>query len=188
MAVFTHYFIQNRQLAFRSSTVILWSVSHTAISFDPSINRCGVCLWDLKETPPEPFSWDLLKPSTMARKDGGWLRKATSITMQVRALTHRFSADLVLIEYPRARPDATSLKASLGGALGKLFVVVGMMAQASISEGAQVKLVPVEQWKGNVPKEVTIDRVLRDYGIAVRDHNIADAIGIGRWYFKERVA
>ncbi|KKK77481.1 hypothetical protein LCGC14_2853180, partial [marine sediment metagenome] len=49
----------------------------------------------------------------------------------------------------------------------------------------EVTLVPVPKWKGNVPKEITMDRSRKHWGWRGEDHNEGDAVGIGDWYFRK---
>jgi hypothetical protein len=48
--------------------------------------------------------------------------------------------------------------------------------------GAFTKMVPVQQWKGNLPKAITRRRMQREWAIPKdMDHNEVDAIGLGDW-------
>jgi hypothetical protein len=45
------------------------------------------------------------------------------------------------------------------------------------------------QWKGNLPKRITIKRVNRNHGLGLQEvrgeHDEADAIAIGDWWWKK---
>jgi len=78
------------------------------------------------------------------------------------------------------------------GALQKLYFVVGCIF-GILGEhlGYQhITFIPVYQWKGQLPKQLTTVRVNRKYHLHLdwktNENNIADAIAIGDWYLNER--
>jgi len=97
--------------------------------------------------------------------------------------------DRVLIEEPRLfLSTRKGQAASNSSAILKLVAMVYCMAgalKALFTEN--VVLVPVQQWKGNVPKEITQKRVLKHWGCKSGDDNITDAVGIGDWYIRKQL-
>ena len=63
----------------------------------------------------------------------------------------------------------------------------GSLRQGFIEGGVAVELVPVRDWKGSVPKHITLKRIQRAWGWRGMDHNIADAVGIGDWYIRKQL-
>lgn len=78
------------------------------------------------------------------------------------------------------------------GALQKLFYTVGNISGALQTENTVrwIRYVPVYKWKGQLPKQLTTKRTNRRYKLDLdwktKEHNAADAIGIGHWFLNER--
>jgi len=76
------------------------------------------------------------------------------------------------------------------GALGKLFFTVGLFYGLLSEVTSDVYLIPVRNWKGQLPKQLTTKRVNQKYGTKfnwrTKQHNIADAVALGDWYLTKR--
>jgi hypothetical protein len=78
------------------------------------------------------------------------------------------------------------------GALQKLYFTVGYLAGALQAENyiRWVRYIPVRDWKGQLPKQLTTLRINRRYGLELnwrtKENNVADAIGIGHYWLKRR--
>ena len=92
---------------------------------------------------------------------------------------------VVAIEYPRMMAGREA--AARGGALSKLALqigcLVGSLADPSAYETCHVHLIYPEQWKGQLTKEITRDRVIKELRTTNPDwnHDVIDAIGLGLW-------
>ena len=121
------------------------------------------------------------------RKANGkdWLQ---NMDQQLDFLYEFDDLDKVVIELPEAWGSSDRSVAAMNSVL-KLSVLVGAIRYMfAIEAGIAVELVTVRQWKGQVPKEVTIRRIRKHWGWTGRDHNEADAVGIGDWYLRKRKA
>ena len=73
------------------------------------------------------------------------------------------------------------------GDLVTLSIFIGRLCQIIDGLGSESILVPVNVWKGQLPKEVANNRVARKIGVAYdafNDHEF-DALGIGLWAQKK---
>jgi hypothetical protein len=151
---------------------------------DPSIRHCGYASFeDLKLR-----SFGILESSV--RYD--WKQAADEIADKVKKLVQHNGYRLVAIEMPSvyggsgavARDTNSITKLAYG-----VGVMVGMLRY--IADGcSDIDLVPVLDWKGNLPKQLTTVRVTKKYGVKLdwrsKEHNTADAIALGDWYLANR--
>jgi hypothetical protein len=167
---------------------------NTLLSIDPSIRNLGWALFPIRDHSTSlipPQDWGLIHPIEFEDRPLKWVANSTSVVDQVRQIIRKHLPLKVLIEFPSVWSNsAKSQIASNSGSLGKLFFLCGSLWQCCIQLGVpHTELVPVNTWKGQVPKSITRMRVIRDYGQEYTElnHNIIDAIGIGRWWFKNKL-
>lgn len=97
----------------------------------------------------------------------------------------------VVIEMPEVRHDPTGTKASTSGAMAKLNFAVGAIWQwARATVGGPVVLVPVHEWKGQLPKELMLRRLQKrglclDLQPTARSLNESDAVALLSWYVEK---
>jgi Holliday junction resolvasome RuvABC endonuclease subunit len=112
--------------------------------------------------------------------------RAHYITAQLHVICKRNAVGRVLIEMPAFFQSSGGQLAAGSGALVKLTFLVGYIN--AVLRRRRPQLVPVSQWKGNLPKHVVERRVKRILGEGtvernkIKDHAM-DAVGIGLWYF-----
>lgn len=100
----------------------------------------------------------------------------------------------VIIEMPSVYSGGKGTVASNSGAIVKLGFLVASIRSRFHALATPVELTLVKVWKGNTPKEITQKRVAEMLGksrkelMEVMDHNEVDAIGLGRWWFRQRNA
>jgi len=114
-----------------------------------------------------------------------WLQRLDLMTVEVVSLCKKHNVDIVIIEEPQL--FIGSLKgraASNSGAVLKLTALVYSIRSLCKSRGLQVLLVPVQRWKGQVPKEVMQGRLEKQLGRVFTDNNESDAVGLGLWFLK----
>lgn len=151
------------------------------LCIDPSIRACGYAVfeawWPLSEgmravlresgcyvnTTPEPW------PGPLDSMVGATLDEAI-----------RHDVDEVHIELPdHIRTEVNPED------VFKVLALVYSIRQACL-DLYDVHLHPVKKWKGNVPKQVTQDRVRRHWGWKGDDHNEADAVGLGDYVLRKK--
>ena len=156
------------------------------LSIDPGMNRLGWALWSPKGK--------LRDYGLVSGRDLGatsWEGTTLKVVGRVARLISSRGVSTIVCEMPEEFGSRKGKAALASGSVRKLAYLVG--AIGGRAQGFGVEFFPVEVmiWKGNVPKEITRKRVLRDWGdrfpglrSAVLD--ITDAVGVGRWYFSPR--
>lgn len=93
----------------------------------------------------------------------------------------------VLIEMCAVYGGGRGTVASASEAVLKLGCFTYALRQMLKSElNLKVVLVGVRQWKGTVPKHITMLRARKHWDWKGTDHNEADAIGLGTWWFRKQ--
>lgn len=149
----------------------------TLLTVDPSLTSTGLALWNYRTL----IGTELLKVSP--REGEHWLSVAQRMTMKFHDVLHVRQPHKVTIELPSFYASSSGHMVAVRGDLIKLACIVGMFTRTAMEPGADVRLVEPNEWKGQLPKDVVIQRV-RDR-IPEIDKKFApkkdswDAIGIG---------
>jgi hypothetical protein len=100
-----------------------------------------------------------------------------------RFWTEKPGIHLVYFEEPVFFTDGGSTAVAASGSLVKLSMATGAMAQVAWGKGAEVKMAPVVQWKGQLPKKVVNKRICKLLKCSSRAYtsHAWDAVGIGLW-------
>lgn len=116
-----------------------------------------------------------------------WIDRIDRMVSAVRlvAIEHRCTA--AAIELPQVFQSAAGQGASASGSIIKLVAAAFSIRSDlyAIERMETVLMVPVNRWKGTVPKEITQMRIRRAWDWKGSDHNEADAVGIGDWYIRK---
>lgn len=166
----------------------------TIMSIDPSINYCGVAIHDAKTK--ELVHHILITPDKITKRDGEFYDKAHSVFRKVDELREEYAVKAVACELP----DHWSVKgfeARESGSITKLSFMCGMFYNMRNHVDKFVFALPRE-WKGQLSKEVMKNRIKPIYCGKAKwqfsedeweelNHNVCDAIGIGRWAIVGRV-
>lgn len=131
-------------------------------------------------------------------KDLSWIDHVDSQVRQFESLVNRiglgYAANpttsarypgMLICELPGVQGGAAGEAAKNSGDILKLMALVFALRERATSLGLDTQLVPVNIWKGQVPKEITQMRVKKHWGWLGSDHNEADAVGIGDWYYRK---
>lgn len=153
-------------------------------TIDPSINYTGIalhCDYDLLE-------YDLIRPKKDTRKE--FITKAGSVSKQVQAKVIEFinkyhiEVEKLLIVYELPEHwGIAGFHAREAGSIQKLQFLCGSL-QSLLGEDFNVKCVKPSTWKGQIPKEVMKNRIMKDYPEVDFDkirHDVMDAIGMGSY-------
>lgn len=153
------------------------------LAVDPSINTLGWAIFDIPAK--HLYASGTLKTDKAARQKSLQERIANTI----RELKEIIEADLpdiesVVIEEPQQWGAYKSVASQHAGSLMGLYLTVGTLFGVFYELDKEVSLVKVSQWKGNLPKHLTIKRVNQrfDTQLTMADNNEADAIGIGAFW------
>jgi hypothetical protein len=141
------------------------------ITLDPSINDCGYAIFRKNRS---LHSYGVIKPE----KGLEWKEKAYSILLKIESLKAYCNEDLekIIYEMPEIWFSARGQISKESGALEKLYFVCGMI-QGKF-EYIAYPLTP-SQWKGQLPKDVTLERICKKYHLKDITSHEADAIAIG---------
>lgn len=163
------------------------------MAIDPSINYCGVAIFDLKKK--ELIEADLVRPAKIAIRDGEWYDKAFSVFTQIDALRKEHGVVAVACELPDHWSTA-GFAARESGSITKLAFMCGLFYGMRNEVQRFVFALPRE-WKGQLSKDVMKNRIEDHYVKKTKkyskkswddlNHNIVDAIGIGHWSIYGRV-
>lgn len=112
-----------------------------------------------------------------------WERRTSSILLKLMEEIHMAEAPQhVYIEWPSQFTGKRGLAAANSNDILKLTCLIGRLAQYYIGIGTPtVMLVPVNRWKGNLPKEVVVERIKKFFSIRGVASHAADAVGIGQY-------
>jgi hypothetical protein len=147
--------------------------------------------------PPAPAATGVLrKRFNNYVATANWLADELQKITRNRALcaVHRSSACgcvagtslVVTCEFPEYQTGASRSMGWMRGDLQKLTYLVGVLSRMSHDQGAVFEPVPVSQWKGQLPKDIVIDRIQQALGtractkLGITTH-AWDATGIGLW-------
>jgi Holliday junction resolvasome RuvABC endonuclease subunit len=117
-----------------------------------------------------------------------WISRIDYMTSQMQQIFEHIvgSKITILIEQPMNFMSSKGSAATNSGAVNKLMACVfqlkGMIN--ALYPNNIVKLIPVQTWKGNVPKEITQKRVKKYWNWEGEVDEI-DACGIGDWYIRK---
>ena len=160
------------------------------IAIDPGLSGTGVACFnegDIKSLGVRNFYYS---------KAHTWWDNGLQITSAVnKFITDKWlystnSDYTVIIEEPEFHQSGKGLASTGSGDTFKLATLVGMLVQSidGIDTGpVTFKLVSPKEWKGQLPKDIVIERIKAVYasqGIAAPDiqSHSWDAVGIGLWH------
>lgn len=146
------------------------------LSIDPGIGGTGWALWD-------EDSWHLAEPPTQTgiftgRSSQSWEQKIAYIVFGLRGVVP-LNLSHTYIEYPAYFGTASGDMVARRGDLVKLSYCVGFIAG---SMPGTVTLIPVNKWKGQLPKDIVARRIQKILGAnACREFksHVWDAVGVG---------
>lgn len=140
----------------------------------------------------------LMKSGVIRVRDGDWIEALDDMVLRVEGLVRWCESDepvrrcdVVVIEQPDHYSGGVGEAARNSSAILKLMGLVFAIREMArrhtdaFGESPEVVLAPVRAWKGTTPKKITQLRVGRWWGWEGKDHNEADAVGIGDWYMRK---
>ena len=152
------------------------------LSIDPGLNGTGWALWGDRRL--RAVGIITARRNASSRTSVPFEVRAHQIACEVVALTLAHLAQDVIVEYPSYFESSLGQTVARSGDLLKLTTLVGIISGRV--HPLPCVLVPVNTWKGQLPKSIVEKRVKRIIGLEkfnrlrVRSHAI-DAVGIGLW-------
>jgi len=154
------------------------------VSIDPGLRHCGVAFFD-EGVLVKAF---LVKNEEKhARGPITHLRMAEAVSKWLRSVGARTGYYTLVVEYPRIYPGSSQQKGDLNDIVELGGVVSALVAWLAVEPENFRALYPSE-WKGQVPKDVMNERVLKRLSVKEHealvssDHNTLDAVGIGLFH------
>lgn len=152
------------------------------VSIDPGSSGTGIAIWS--ESQANSVGWDLVfveAKTFMTDYDYVvWLRLQLLNNIPSQAVAQGDVS--AYIEQPCLMSSEKGLVAAKSGALVRLSIFAGLLAGVLMVGGIPVHWIPVNKWKGNLPKHITKDRVLSTTWVNAQKEKPShyyDAIGIG---------
>lgn len=171
----------------------------TLLAIDPGINGTGWALWrGNAKRPTAPDEVGVLRKRFESFDLASfWLTSELKKILRERRLicpVHltrtcgcvRDTSCIVVCEFPEFQTGAARSMGWMKGDLQKLTFLVGAIGQMAHDAGCQFEPVPVSHWKGQLPKDIVTDRIIRLIGgikcsqLGIKTH-AWDATGIGLW-------
>lgn len=154
---------------------------HRLLSIDPSINNLGAAVWDVEGK--NLLMYELVHPRRGFRDNE--FDKSWSMLEQLKAWKQTYAVNRIICECPE-HWAVGGFHARETGSMTKLMFIVGLLYSMK-SEVDEYKLVTPAGWKGQLKKEVMVNRlydhyIARKIDLREMDNNVADAIGIGHYY------
>lgn len=165
------------------------------LSIDPGLRACGVAAWETCDDDPDAphyvglVSAALVRSGSKAHDQDAWRAMASAVAAWEMSVFAQ-GAQGIICEYPRTYGGRAS-KGDTNDLLQLASVVATLVTGGSFT---QASLYRPQDWKGNVPKGVTKERVHQKLTSRERTcilwpapslcHNVSDAIGIGLFHFR----
>lgn len=166
------------------------------VSIDPGVRACGVAVWRWSQGQrPLLLAAAHVKSRSMGVDATAWLAMAEAVNAWLQGVgeenDHTDDYQLV-IEFPQTY-GGKSAKGDTNDLLTLSAVVAAICAELRHYQNAGITVWRPREWKGNLPKEVTMARVearLLDeekrrifWPAPSLKHNVYDAIAIGQKFF-----
>jgi len=154
------------------------------IGIDPSISECGYGIIDRNGL----LDFGLIEGNPKWSLEWRCLHVCREIK-RIRSLFHQNAT--IVVEMPQTWSTSRGVPAKYGGSLQKLFFLVGVIyGNLHHPPASQIRLVTVSEWKGNIPKKVTFNRMVKKYKLQMqptaRNLNVTDAIGLADYEITRR--
>lgn len=139
------------------------------LTVDPGIIGTGYAVWARDWS---LISWGQIQP----RKDRTLEQRSSLILSTLKMLIMKYTAMELYIEYPAVFSGKLGIAIAKRGDIVKLAFVTGIICGISWK---RFNLVPVNKWKGQLPKEVVKKRINKIFpNYVLKDHEY-DAVGLG---------
>lgn len=152
-------------------------VKSNVLFVDPGLGGTGWAFFDTFTKSP-PIDWGVLR-----RPEGDWTIRARDIARGFKSVVSDKIVYHVVIEMPSMwSGSAQSHASTVSGDLFKLAFLVGSIAQwfACHRADLQLTLISPQEWKGQLPKELVIKRIVKRFpNLDMIANHEADAIGMG---------
>lgn len=144
------------------------------LAVDPGVSGTGWALFKGVKL----VDWGII-----TSKETTWERRVRDIVSRMRGNIWA-QGDRVFCEWPTGRfTSAAGLAAANSDAMLKLTFLIGALD----NQLNGIELIPVQRWKGQLPKEVVQKRAEKFFGVTGFKSHAADAVGIGQFVIEENL-
>ena len=153
------------------------------MAIDPGLQGTGVAIWTKDR--PVPVLATVLTSKGAESKD--WIHRVSRISEQIQDLAMEHDVQEVVCEMMEMHMSARAQMMWKSGDFQRTLFLIGAMYGVTESFVVKWSVTPPSQWKGQLPKSITIKRVRRILGdrACARlgiDKHAWDAVGIGLWH------
>lgn len=157
-------------------------LGYKVLCIDPGLKTTGWALFKVNDLHDEGRyieSGVIVRP----RQKCDWMFRLDNVRLKIRNIVEAKKATKVVIERPQVFLSGKGQAAQNSSAILKLtglvFAIYGTLSEVD------VMLVGVTKWKGQTPKRITQRRIMKHWKVLCKDHNEADAVGIGDWFIRK---
>lgn len=153
------------------------------LAIDPGLQGTGVAIWKGKTS--TPILADVLTSRGAESKE--WIDRVNRIAIQVQELAIEHNVRHIVCEMMEMHMSARAQMMWKSGDFQRTLFLIGAIYGVCESFIVGFDVTPPSQWKGQLPKSVTIKRVRRILGDRTCerlgiDKHAWDAVGIGLWH------
>lgn len=150
------------------------------LAIDPGLQGTGWAVWEGRNIAPREVGV-LRGPS-----GPNWMKRVDVIAEALSQIVQQYRVRHIICEQMELYATASSSMSWIKGDLQRTVFLIGTIHGLTRLR-ARMTLVTPREWKGQLPKSVTIDRVRKVLGQkSCRDLDISthawDAVGIGLWH------
>lgn len=129
---------------------------------------------------------EVVKDLLVLPKSEGWQSRIRETGHEFMIALLSMVPDMAIIE----EPDMQGIVGRTTGTMSKLTGATYYIAGICKAKNIPSLTIPVQRWKGSVPKDVVHNRLKEKYEYARRlrtEDDRVDALGIADWYFKSNL-
>lgn len=93
-----------------------------------------------------------------------------------------FTHHRLIIEQPELWGAYKSVASAHSGSLLGLYLLTGALFGWAIGKNNIPRLIPVSEWKGQLPKEIIAKRMIAKYHVTFATDHESDAVGLGDYF------
>jgi Holliday junction resolvasome RuvABC endonuclease subunit len=158
------------------------------LCIDPGTKTAGWALFFSQDNSTRLIKSGIFKSC----KEGTWIDHIDEIIAAALSEFLGHNVNKVIIEQPQVfmsgKGQAASNSEAVLKLMGFVFAIRSLFIHIFKLQSSAITLVPVTTWKGQIPKNISADRIKRYWNVEPKDNNEADAIGIGDWYFRKHLS
>lgn len=155
---------------------------HAMMAIDPGLTGTGVAIWKEKKI---PVLADVINSRGALSND--WIDRVSAIAQRVADLAMEYQVREIVCEMMEMHQSARAQMMWKAGDFQRTLFLIGAIYGMTEPYVVDFTVTPPSEWKGQLPKSVTINRVKKVLGpnVCIRlgiEKHAWDAVGIGLWH------